>query len=386
MKIPIFVFSVILACMFTSCNSDFAGYKITVGNPNDLKRNAQTIEIALNQLTGLTSENFDQLSVKDNQGNILLSQLIDSNGDSISDYIIFQSDFEAQETLSFYITINSDVVLMNQGLKRTYCRFVPERMDDFAWENDKVAFRTYGPACQKLFEDGKPGGLISSGIDCWLKRVDYPIIDKWYKKNEAGGSYHVDDGEGLDNYHVGTTRGCGGTAIIEDGEYLLSENYHKWEIIANGPIRSVFKLEYPALKVGDREIQETKTISIDLGCNFYRCDVNYTEKVKQAGVGIAHHNTKGKLLVDNDKNYMTYWEALDDSYLGTAIIVNNKEVESMMDSENNWLNVALNDKSFNYWAGYGWKKAGQFSTSEDWEKFVNNQSTIKHTPLKIKIE
>ena len=273
MKTPIFVFSVILACIFTSCNSDFTGYKITVGNPNDLKRNAQTIEIALNQLTGLTSENFDQLSVKDNQGNILLSQLIDSNGDSISDYIIFQSDFEAQETLSFYITINSDVVLMNQGLKRTYCRFVPERMDDFAWENDKVAFRTYGPACQKLFEDGKPGGLISSGIDCWLKRVDYPIIDKWYKKNEAGGSYHVDDREALDN-----------------------------------------------------------------------------------------------------------------SYLGTAIIVNNKEVESMMDSENNWLNVALNDKSFNYWAGYGWKKAGQFSTSEDWEKFVNNQSTIKHTPLKIKIE
>lgn len=95
---------------------------------------------------------------------------------------------------------------------------------DFAWENDKVAFRTYGPACQKLFEDGKPGGLISSGIDCWLKRVDYPIIDKWYKKNEAGGSYHVDDGEGLDNYHVGTTRGCGGTAIIEDGKLVVDND------------------------------------------------------------------------------------------------------------------------------------------------------------------
>lgn len=26
------------------------------------------------------------------------------------------------------------------------CRFVPERMDDFAFENDKVAFRIYGPA------------------------------------------------------------------------------------------------------------------------------------------------------------------------------------------------------------------------------------------------
>ena len=25
----------------------------------------------------------------------------------------------------------------------TYCRFVPERMGDFAWENDRIAFRAY---------------------------------------------------------------------------------------------------------------------------------------------------------------------------------------------------------------------------------------------------
>ncbi|NEU68475.1 DUF4861 domain-containing protein [Spirosoma agri] len=29
---------------------------------------------------------------------------------------------------------------------KTYCRYVPERYDDFAWENDKVAFRIYGAA------------------------------------------------------------------------------------------------------------------------------------------------------------------------------------------------------------------------------------------------
>ncbi len=31
----------------------------------------------------------------------------------------------------------------------TFCRFVPERSDDFAWENDNVAFRVYGPALAK---------------------------------------------------------------------------------------------------------------------------------------------------------------------------------------------------------------------------------------------
>ncbi len=45
-------------------------------------------------------------------------------------------------------------------------RFVPERMDDFAFENDKVAFRVYGPALKNSQEN--------NGTDCWLKRVDYP--------------------------------------------------------------------------------------------------------------------------------------------------------------------------------------------------------------------
>mgnify|MGYP001545592391 CR=1 FL=1 len=44
-----------------------------------------------------------------------------------------------------------------------YGRFVPERQDDFAWENDKVAFRVYGPS------SGGKGQV--SGVDAWLKKV-----------------------------------------------------------------------------------------------------------------------------------------------------------------------------------------------------------------------
>ena len=67
--------------------------------------------------------------------------------------------------------ISSTVTLpANDGFAPS--RFVPERKDDFAFENDKVAFRIYGPALKDSKEN--------SGIDCWLKRVDYPTIDKWY--------------------------------------------------------------------------------------------------------------------------------------------------------------------------------------------------------------
>jgi hypothetical protein len=92
-----------------------------------------------------------------------------------------------------------------------FARFVPERKDDFAWENDMIAFRAYGPS---LRESGE-----NAGVDCWLKRVDYPIINSWYKKHlEQDISYHQDHGEGLDNYHVGSSAGCGGTSLWLNGE------------------------------------------------------------------------------------------------------------------------------------------------------------------------
>ena len=84
-----------------------------------------------------------------------------------------------------------------------YGRHAPERQDDFTWENDKVAFRMYGPEC------GKAGGVLS-GIDIWSKQVDYPIIDLWYERNDAGEDYHTDRGEGADFYKVGRTLGAGG--------------------------------------------------------------------------------------------------------------------------------------------------------------------------------
>jgi len=48
---------------------------------------------------------------------------------------------------------------------KTYCRFVPERKDDFAWENDKIAFRMYGKALEKTPNEN------AYGTDIWSKRT-----------------------------------------------------------------------------------------------------------------------------------------------------------------------------------------------------------------------
>ena len=75
-------------------------------------------------------------------------------------------------TLLKIASISSLILLSSCSTKTpqtsVHARYVPERMDDFAFENDKVAFRVYGPALTDSAEN--------NGTDCWLKRVDYPIV------------------------------------------------------------------------------------------------------------------------------------------------------------------------------------------------------------------
>lgn len=393
-KLLVIHFIILLSAL--SCNNNIANNGIIVTNNSDLTRDSESIEIWVDQLSGILPEDINKIVLLDNLGNQIGIQWVDINLDSIQDYLLFQTSFEPHETKHFSLIINNDSIKENTPISKTYCRIVPERLDDFAWENDIVAFRTYGPKCQQLFEDGNPAGLISSGIDCWLKSVDYPIIDKWYANNQEGISYHIDHGEGLDNYHVGASRGCGGIALPYNGKNVLSENFSTWEILANGPIRSIFELNYDTIKVGNVGVLEKKRITLDLGTNFYHCTVSYSspEILDTASVGLALHNMKGKINSSIKEGWASYWEPMDDSYLGTAIIVDSKQVlgigvndsDTQQKSESNiWVNLKLDNNSFSYWSGFGWEKRKKFNSAIEWENNLKKESIKKRFPIEVRI-
>jgi hypothetical protein len=359
----LFVLHFIILLSVLSCRNKVTSNSVTVTNNSNLTRDAESIEIWVDQLSGVLPENINKIALLDNSGNQMRIQWVDINSDSIQDYLLFQTDFEPHETKHFSLITDNESIKKNTSTRKTYCRIVPERMDDFAWENDRVAFRTYGPRCQQLFEEGDPAGLISSGIDCWLKRVDYPIINKWYAENEKGISYHTDHGEGLDNYHVGVSRVCGGTALLYNDEIILSENFSAWKVLANGPLRSIFELNYDTIKVGNIEVLEKKRITMDLGTNFYHCTVSYMapEILNTASVGLALHTNKGKINSSIKDGWVSYWEPLDDSYLGTGIIADSKQIlgigvkDSDIEQENHrnvWMILKPDKNSISYWAGF----------------------------------
>jgi hypothetical protein len=59
--------------------------------------------------------------------------------------LIFQADFAAGESKTFTSKPGAKREYKKDDF-RAYGRFVRERFDDFAWENDRIAHRTYGKA------------------------------------------------------------------------------------------------------------------------------------------------------------------------------------------------------------------------------------------------
>jgi len=175
------IFGLIFLIAFSSCAQKENPKSILVKNTLDFEKTFETVELT-KDFIGLTDLN--NIGVLDTEnGKLQVTQTVDNDGDGIMDIILFQPKIAANSDKTFEITTISEAE-KPEAEALCYSRFVPERTDDYTWENNKVAFRVYGPVAQKMIEDNVKGGTLSSGVDAWLKKVEYPIINKWYKKND----------------------------------------------------------------------------------------------------------------------------------------------------------------------------------------------------------
>ncbi|MBC7886979.1 MAG: DUF4861 family protein [Ferruginibacter sp.] len=250
---------------------------------------------------------------------------------------------------------------------KTYVRYVPERSQDIAWENDRIAFRYYGPPVRDK---------VSSGIDIWAKSVEHAVIDKWYRLNARGLDYHADRGEGCDFYHMGFLRGCGGTAIVKNNKPYVSTTYASHRIIKNDPHSIEFELNFDEWEVDGANVSEQKIISMVNGTNFFRV----TSTLQTTGnpdmiVGIGLTTFGKPLLVrDKAKGLLSSWEAIDPNHgsLGTAVYVDPKKFNAFVKFGNDeYILVKVKaNQPFTYYVGAGWDGNKMFAPPGAWQKML----------------
>ncbi len=243
---------------------------------------------------------------------------------------------------------------LGEAAAAAYGNFLPQRKDDFAWENDRIAFRMYGPALERT-------GEISSGIDVWAKRTRKPVIERWYYLAD----YHKDHGEGLDFYKVGPSRGCGGTGIWRGNRLHVAKNFVTWSILENGPERVVFELGYAPYDAAGVAVRESRKIMLEAGSNLNRIETRFEWEggpdELEARVGIVKHDGGG-LQYAADGTWLACWEPEPGggSFLGCGVVVPGGAQARDTQEQAFLARPVKRGQSLVYYAGAGWSKSGDF--------------------------
>jgi hypothetical protein len=274
-------------------------------------------------------------------------------------------------------------------IPRAYARLVPERKDDLAWENDKVAFRVYGPALRSGVED--------SGIDVWCKRVTYPVVDKWYDQDRLKKiSYHQDNGEGYDGYHVGDTRGCGGLGLWIDGKLVTSGTYVAAEILWTGPDEAAFKTVYKyPVEIGGQSVYENRITRLRLGQRLNEIDTFFSHRAgrgakplkdlpHEIGIGLVLQNKGAQIKFAPDQGFASAYETLDGKGLGTGVVLApsrfvraTEQPATDKDGKNAQVLVFTRPDATGhvvYRTGFAWAADGEITTQEQWLDYLARQS------------
>ena len=309
---------------------------------------------------------------------------------------IFTTELGANESREFVVTDNEKLPAADLS---TVCwsQYLPERMDDYAWENDRFGARVYGPIIMEPAPAGQK--LVSSGIDIINKCVKYPVLHRWFVERTGEGSYHKFHGEGMDNYKVGPSRGCGGLAALGPDGWKFSINWKKTRTYMSGPCRTQFELVYPAWG-GFGE--ERRVVTLDRGQYFARFDTSFAGKRPEGvkvGPGLDCAKARqhdGDIKRDLALGYLANFEpdGVDGPQTGsimTAVVLAPEmgpATTAVDDLGCEYLFPAgekAKTKGPAYYAGAAWTGDMRVKTAKEWHKLVSDFAAALRAPVKVEL-
>lgn len=213
----------------------------------------------------------------------------------------------------------------------------PYQMDGIAWENDKMGFRHYfdGRNCRDVFG----------------KRVSDMVLDTVGIRPEGipGDTYHVLAEWGRDIMSAANSFGLGGLALqTQDSLVRLGVTIDKtvdnvdstrYTLIAEGPVRSVFDLDFYGWEVPGGKIDVKETVTIWAG------KFGYENKVRTSALPDNTYLVTGIVSNFNDMPYekeqfgdytamMTHDKQTYNKewYMGMALIIPNNNLAETFDA------------------------------------------------------
>lgn len=331
MRKTLFAAAACATVLWTGCSKS-ESVTVTIANPLAIERTGEMVEIPVNDIyTQLNLSDTAQFVIYDEKAQEVPYQL------TYDEKVIFPVSIASKASVNYTVQQGTPS-LVNAVV---YGRCYPERLDDIAWENDRAAYRAYGPALQK-------SGEKAYGYDVFTKSVEELVVEDRYameldsasraeikalreagKKEEADSlsraiSYHIDHGNGMDCYAVGPTLGGGTAALMPDSAIVYPYCYKDFEILDNGPLRFTVKLVFNPLVVkNDSNVVETRIIQLDKGSQLNKTTVSYeylTQATPVAAGLVLHAANPEGYAYDAAKGYISYADPTTNAEAGNGIV------------------------------------------------------------------
>lgn len=286
----------------------------------------------------------------------------------------------------FFVLAASCVLLAsccNAPEKKVMARFVPERFDDFVYENNFVVGRFYGTA---LEGDVYGGNLVSPGIDIWVKYPGELVADRIYAADlQEGKSYHKNWGLGKDCYKVSKSLGAGASVPVEGGEFLYPEhNFSSSEILEDSPEKVVFVLHYPQWEAAGRTISLDKKVTVTPDTYFCKVEdlYTFTGDSLEIAAGVFRHPAQDIMVEElllSDRYAL--WEHASDQgeepeegMIGVAVVMPGAQASYITEDKKHGVctRFVKPGESLVYYFGSCWSE-GNVKTAADWLAEVGRQ-------------
>lgn len=150
-------------------------------------------------------------------------------------------------------------------------------------------------------------------------------------------------------------------------------------------------MEYAAWDANGKTIKESRIISLDLSQNLSKFNITL-EGIHDIYARLTLHEKDGEVSGNTEKGWVSYWQPHGDSELGTAILAPKdtfidfeKYDVPAKDLSNAYAHLKVKNKEVTYYAGFGWKKSGQFNSKVEWEQYLNTFSEQLQHPLEVTV-
>lgn len=407
---------------------------IVVSNPTSASR-TELISLSMNEVKAklgkAAPKKGEAYIVKNKRGQQIGSQITHDG------FLLIDASIRPHGSTTYYVSIGKPY----QQKTWTTGALYKIRKDDIAWENDRCAYRVYGPALQKT-------GERSFGTDIWVKNTPDTVVYERYIKDMNGNikgdkidakvralqkqqkaeknaakaaalakqikalqtesretdiltSFHLDHGNGLDPYRVGATLGLGAPSLMVGKNQVLPYCYKDYRILDNGPLRFTVELTYNPSAVGDmKNVVEHRIISLDKGSNFNRMTVWYDGLTTPTdfATGFPIHEEETKTFA---KDYVSYADPTDNIEVNNSQVyvgvlfpygVDNTYYQLFDKKHDGATGHALglkrglkNGEKYSYYFGAAWSKYDVRSYAE-WQIRIKDYLDALKNPLLIEVK